>query len=574
MPLDIASFLAPVTTEHPAGHDARDSAPYEAVAAEMEKLTSLSNTGAIDWGKVAQQGEHILAHESKDFMMAAWVSEAWLQCHGMEGLIAGLQLHAGLIHTYWETAFPVLKRIRGRRNALEWWLDRIQNWLDQNTPAPMESSVHDTLIHAITTLDTELAEKDPESPPLAGLIRQLKQLDVIEAPSAAAPLAEQPHEQTSIAPAPVPSAPPESTAQELTSQPQSTATATHTPAVVAAPLPAASAPVPHQAAATASAPTVSLPNTSALVSNTHLSSVDEIIHALEPASHYLAQISTALLSIERFHPLVIEISRFAARCRLTQAPPATDGVTALVAPPVAILDAFARIQQSDNPEGLIEFSESRIAAFPFWLDLDHSSARGFSLLGPPGAAMHQAIIKNVVSFVERLPGIETLQFSDGTPFACDATRQWIEQCRAENQGSSASEDPVDQTQHAAKQMIRGGHFEEAESLYQQLIQSTRKGRDQFRARISLIELLMTQRPTIDAQPFIAPLIEECLTRDLASWEPELAAQIWALKIKALRTSITRQQGLSPERSNQLETELIEALQRLSVLDFNLATRLA
>src|SRR5690606_15094243 len=94
-----------------------------------------------------------------------------------KGVPAGV--HAGLIEQYWQNGFPPLKRLRGRRNALTWWLERAQTWLENNPPPPLEAANHTAMVDAATRIDQGLAENDPESPPLSTFVRQLKNLDVL-----------------------------------------------------------------------------------------------------------------------------------------------------------------------------------------------------------------------------------------------------------------------------------------------------------------------------------------------------------------------------------------------------------
>ncbi len=81
-----------------------------------------------------------------------------------------------------------------------------------------------------------------------------------------------------------------------------------------------------------------------------------------------------------------------------------------MAPPVAIQDAFGTIKQNNNPDGLVEFCESRLGTFPYWLDLDRESARGFALMGAAGAPLRQKVIEHALYFhpktaEHRAPGV-------------------------------------------------------------------------------------------------------------------------------------------------------------------------
>ncbi len=536
MTLDITPLLHPVSEAEPAGQEARSSEAYETVAAEIEKLTSLSGASPIDWGLIEQEGAKILATESKDFMLAAWVSAAWLERHKTEGLKAGLQLHAGLVEAFWETGFPPVKRLRGRRNALSWWLERVTDWLGSQTLPPLAPETHRAIVEAATRLDQLLADNDPEAPPLSNLVRQLKSLDVLESP------AEAPAKQDA------------STASQ-----ESVSTAG--PPTV---------PPPAQAPSTEKSPV----NHSALAppGTAPINSLDDIIAALTPVAQHLEPLSAALLTLDRFHPLAIEIGRFAARAALLEAPPSQNGATALMPPPVAIVDALQTVCGTGNADGIIEFCESRILTFPFWLDLDCQSARGYGMLGEPGARMRNIIIKNALAFTERLPGIEQLTFSDGTPFANDVTRQWLDECRASASGSGPT-DNVGQALQQAKKAIVDGAQEQALALYQSIIQGTHAGRDQLRARIALAQLFMTTRGDADPVPFVQSLADDCQTYNLALWEPGLASKAWQTVSSACKQALAlpapREDNAKLEHYRQLHAL---SLRQLARIDFPAALR--
>ncbi|NLC35911.1 MAG: hypothetical protein GX772_05620, partial [Alcaligenaceae bacterium] len=91
MSLDIANLLAPISESAPAGDEARSTDEYERVSGEIDKMTNMSGSAIVDWSLVAQQGADILRAQSKDFMLAAWVSAAWTELRGLDGLKAGLE---------------------------------------------------------------------------------------------------------------------------------------------------------------------------------------------------------------------------------------------------------------------------------------------------------------------------------------------------------------------------------------------------------------------------------------------------------------------------------------------------
>lgn len=505
MTIDTESLLLPISEQAPGGTDIRSGEEYDGLTAEIDKMSNPSSTGQIDWLNVETAASRLLAQQSKDFMLAAWLSAAWMQSRGIDGLAAGLRLHEQLIARFWDSAQPPLKRLRGRRNALQWWIERASDWLDgQEEIAPLQPRLHQAMLDDAQSLDTRLGELDPECPPLQPLIQRLRRLSRIEPepqPAASADTA-----QPSSAPAEMP-----------------TAAAATQPQGAAAPAAASSAPSPALAAFRRGGDP-----------HTALDSEDAVLHAMQPALDHIAQLGNALRTLNPLNPASIDLCRLTARAAILAAPPSRQGITALAAPPVAIQDAFATIMQNGNAEGLVEFCESRLATFPYWLDLDRESARGFSLMGGAGAPLRQTVIDHALFFTQRVPEIEHLAFSDGTPFADEATRQWLADCRAARQ--SSGEEPADRTSLAltqARTALADGQIEHALQSYQTLIETTWAGRDQFLARLAMLEALPQLAPQASPQALARQLADECLKHDLGSWEPDLARRSWQTILRAL-----------------------------------------
>ncbi|WP_322009525.1 type VI secretion system protein TssA [Paraburkholderia sp. J12] len=60
-----------------------------------------------------------------------------------------------------------------------------------------------------------------------------------------------------------------------------------------------------------------------------------------------------------------------------------------------------------------------------WFDLQHFQHVALDHIGAPYGAWRELLRADFALFLERLPGIERLAFSDGTPFSDDATLEWI-----------------------------------------------------------------------------------------------------------------------------------------------------
>ncbi|MBX3654092.1 MAG: type VI secretion system protein TssA [Ramlibacter sp.] len=59
-----------------------------------------------DWRAIATQCSALLAARSKDFQLAAWLCEAWVHQHGIDGFVAAVEVLNGLVDQFWEDVHP------------------------------------------------------------------------------------------------------------------------------------------------------------------------------------------------------------------------------------------------------------------------------------------------------------------------------------------------------------------------------------------------------------------------------------------------------------------------------------
>jgi len=120
VPIDIAELLRPFGNGR-AGVDVHvdgDAAPTywqlrtaraEARAAERWAAAdgSLDTMTAVDdWRRVKRLAVICLSRQTKDFQIAAWLTEALVRLDGLIGLAAGADLMSGLLAQYWDDGFP------------------------------------------------------------------------------------------------------------------------------------------------------------------------------------------------------------------------------------------------------------------------------------------------------------------------------------------------------------------------------------------------------------------------------------------------------------------------------------
>ena len=246
--------------------------------------------------------------------------------------------------------------------------------------------------------------------------------------------------------------------------------------------------------------------------------------------------------------------------------------TLIAAPPMAEVQSFETVCGAGNPQGVASFCEGRLATYPFWLDLDRQSALAYGAMGPAAANMRSAVIDEVLAFVKRLPGVERLTFSDGTPFADEATKAWLATCQAERSGGGPT-DKFSEAKKQANESVGLGDSDAAVAALQDFLSHTRSGRDQFRARVALAELALGLKKDLDVQPLIDPLLEECERLNLTYWEPELALLAWSLKLRAARAVAKQLEDTADLDKIAVSQSVVQlALKKVSMLDFGEAMR--
>ena len=140
--MDITALAAsPVSESRPAGADAKYEPEYEALTAEIAKLSSVSQSAPISWQDVADNGAAILAQKSKDISVAAYTAVALAHIDGARGFLDGVNLLRGICENFWEDAFPPKAKMRRRLNAYEWWHERALEQLRKENQQPIPAEL-------------------------------------------------------------------------------------------------------------------------------------------------------------------------------------------------------------------------------------------------------------------------------------------------------------------------------------------------------------------------------------------------------------------------------------------------
>ncbi|MDA0696542.1 type VI secretion system protein TssA [Acinetobacter venetianus] len=113
MYMDISSLLTPIYEQAPCGEDFSFSNEFHAIKKAKTQDDPLLDQGdwvtepkQADWDFVASTSVDLLQSKSKDIRLLTWLSEAWANLYGFEGISKSLELSHQLLEQYWLSIHP------------------------------------------------------------------------------------------------------------------------------------------------------------------------------------------------------------------------------------------------------------------------------------------------------------------------------------------------------------------------------------------------------------------------------------------------------------------------------------
>ena len=474
----------PISEANPAGDDIRYEPEFEELQQQIDKLSIASAGGTgIDWNRVIALSGTILETKSKNIQVATYLAAGLIETNQFQGLVDGLAVIKDLVENFWDTMYPPLKRLRGRFNAVAWWADRAETFLNGFDPDPLPPELVTGAQSNLSDLDRMLSEKSDDAPILSrvqGLIERLP----VQAPAAEADTQ-------------APQAP--QAGQAPTVQPRP-----------ASPAPTVSASGSGQSEA------------SDLASDQDASAMlDSGLTRLLKASDYYMQKDLS-------NSLPYRLNRIAAWLTVDQLPMSDKGITPLPAPDSMIRSAIEGLVSSRDYEGAVRACEARVGEYLFWLDMSRISAQALDALGGRYQAAQDMLAMETAGYAKRLPGLENLCFSDGTPFADPETKAWLASISQSGDGGGAgmsggeAASQVTDGFNKALELIKGKKVGEAVGLLEDHFAHSASGRERLLWRNAMVRLLIRAgRPEL-ALPHAKAILTDIDGHHLETWDPALA----------------------------------------------------
>ncbi len=507
--------MEPISPDSPAGVDARYDPAFEALQAEVEKMSSPTASGGVDWARVRQLSIDVLSGISKDILVAGYLAVSLIHTEKVEGLEKGLGIYGDLVETHWESLFPAKARMRGRIAAIEWWVDKSEVALAPLRETSMPEERLSAIRDAIDRIDRFLSANLEEPPSLRPFWSFADTLVGISPPKAPEP--------------PPPVARPE--------------------ASTASGAPPASGSEPSTRPVSAGREMQALPD---------VGTPEAAEAALDPLLARLGEMADTLRDAALSAPLPYRLVRIAAWTAIDGLPPARNGRTDFPPPPSSVAFTLKGFEDRGEDEAFVGTAEAAILHCPFWLDLQFKTHAALGRMGDDFAAAAIAVRAETAGFAARMPGLPELSFSDGSPMAGDEARAWLAQIASGGSASAsgaAAEDPTVKAVRDAKLLAAEGRLAEGVRRLQRNL-STGSGRDRFAWRLALCAVLLDTDPSGAVIPLLDEVVEAIERHGLDEFDPALA-------VKGLRMAYTGYRAF-PDRVP--EEKVAAARGRLSRLD--------
>ncbi|WP_431823230.1 type VI secretion system protein TssA [Burkholderia sp. F1] len=211
-----------------------------------------------------------------------------------------------------------------------------------------------------------------------------------------------------------------------------------------------------------------------------------------------------------------------------------------------------------------------------WLDLQYFQHVALDHVGVPYSTWRELLRADFALFLERLPGIERLAFNDGTPFADDATLEWIARhavvrdleageavaplpVSADSEGDAAGDWPEIEAQ-ARELAAREGV--EAAFAWLEALPGMKTDRHRYLQRLVMARLADHSGLPDTALALLAELDASSRSLPLMRWEPALVFEVKQQLVRALKATSNRKDADKPALAHRI----VELQAELTVLD--------
>ncbi|MGN5479818.1 type VI secretion system protein TssA [Cupriavidus basilensis] len=249
---------------------------------------------------------------------------------------------------------------------------------------------------------------------------------------------------------------------------------------------------------------------------------------------------------------------------LTELPPhEASGKTRLVAPRAELRAHLKRLMLQRQWPELLDRVEQAFAegANHFWLDLQYYAFTAQEQAGGQYTRVRDLLATDCALMLERLPGLDQLAFADGTPFAEDATLEWIARhatVRDIERGetvapvavASASTDWAETETQAAE--LAAQQSLDAALAWLQGLPAADGERDRFVRHLVMARVSQRADRADTALHLLTALDQSARRFQVAVWEPSLAFEVKYQLVRLLRFRLTCKDADKPALAQRID----------------------
>ncbi|WP_299009866.1 type VI secretion system protein TssA [uncultured Shewanella sp.] len=540
--------VTPISEGQPAGSNISVDGDFENLKREIEKHNSYSSEREeTNWKTVETLGYSILSKKSKHFQVAAYWGAARVQLAGIQGIIDAASLFKGLVEHFWDSAWPVVRRLKGRMNSIQWWLDSSYAWAESYEGPELDSVLIAKACELIAEFEALLIEACDDAPMMRGLRSSIERLPakvIIEESVKEVPTATEVEEAIAVD-------------NELSKEPNKLIDtkpketddkqADHFNDIEALPLEAQAINIePEKAVDTQQKPF------SSVVDDTSLPDED-----IKVGMSLLLRSADKIFQQDMGEASSYHLRRMAVWSTLKQAPDAVSGnTTRLPAPADEDKNILRLALQDGTPSKIITCCENRVSQYLFWLDLSFHTYTALSTLGNDAAK--KSLEAAVLDFVHRCPEVKHLCFDDGLPFAGPETLVWLQNLKGETENKVLSE--CDLLISEARMLSAEGNYNEAIIKLTKSLNGATLA-EECEMRILLAEIMSKAGASLLAVEHINTAIEYIDTYKLNEWSPDLALSILRCAYELMRAAENIEESNEIlKRVNMIDPAMAMALQ--------------
>ncbi|WP_429042603.1 type VI secretion system protein TssA [Aeromonas hydrophila] len=235
------------------------------------------------------------------------------------------------------------------------------------------------------------------------------------------------------------------------------------------------------------------------------------------------QLKVAELLIERQPEAAVgyRLRRHAVWAGITAVPMSGPGNKTPLAPMSADMVDEYRAAMNAPDLGLWQRIEQSLTLAPYWFEGHRLSAEVAQKLG--FGAVAQAIAEELGTFLQRLPALRELAFSDGSPFLSPECGRWLQPAKGGSAGSGEAGLAEEVAQRHGEQGVAA-----ALALLDERIAQLKEPRDRFHALLVQAELLAQEGMEALARQHYQHLWQEASRLGLSHWEPGLVNRLESL----------------------------------------------